>query len=510
MTVERNGTAAEFRLDFGAGAFLLLVLVLQVAIYVTYPVSSAVAPEGADWFGWWDQGRYYESAIALSEGDLTPERHWYSIGYALLGAPFAAILPRHPFLPANILATLVFAWAFLAYFRPLIGYWPSVLAFLAALLLPPVIWMPWQVVLPFWLQFVIPWNTIPVAAAFMTILLLMRGLGDHPGRRRDVVLGLCAGLIAVTRPVDLLPLVPVVGVYVWQRLVVDRRWLNVAAGLLGSIAVVGPVLVLTFSIYGGLLSPYQTMSAEVGMSPASIPYRALATLLDSATFGISHSLFDVAPLLFLAAPLALVWAVLDRRNGLLPVTVALVAIATYLSYNDFSPLNIFRFFLVHYIVWTFPIFVAGGVAGLLLLVRARRWAALAACGVLVPVLLASLTLSERGVPDARIAIRDQGEDQVLYTLALDSPRKVHAVDFARARTPSDSGLPLEEFDVRVDGVPLLLFKGYRAIAIQNGVRFLFTRPVTAERIEIALGGTIANKPAVEGRVRAVAFRPALK
>ncbi len=336
MTTGTN-PATGFRVDSGVAAFLLLVLMLQTAVYLTYPVSTAVAPAGADWIGWWDQGRYHESAWALAAGDLSPERHWYPIGYALLGAPFAGILPRHIFLPANILANLIFAGAFLAYFRPLIGYWPTVLAFLAALLLPPIIWLPFSVVLPFWLQFVIPWNTIPVAAAYMTILLLMRGIGEHPGVGRDVVLGVSAGLIAVTRPVDLLPLAPVVAVYVWQRLVVDRRWRNVAAGLLGTIAIVVPVLLLTFSIHGGLSSPYRSVSTTIGLSPASIPYRALATLLDSATYGTGQSLFDLAPLLFLAVPLALAWAVLDRRNGLLPMAVVLVAVGGTSPTTTFRP-----------------------------------------------------------------------------------------------------------------------------------------------------------------------------
>lgn len=371
---EGPGGRAIFGLDGRALLFLFAVGLMEVALYATHPNSSLTARASNDWYGWWDQGQYFKSARAFAAGDLAPESHWYAPGYALLAAVFVPLLPRNPFLLVNLASFLIFAGAFLAYFRPILGYWPTVVAFLAGLLIPPVIWVPFQLNVPFWTQFAIPWNTVPIAAAYMAILLMIRRLRNSGSPGLDLALGASAGLVAVTRPIDIVPLVLVAMAYVWHRIVLQRRWINLAIGAGGACLVIGPVIALSLAVHGGIDMPYVKASSRIGLSIVDLPERAFAILLDaSTTFGEPLSLFRAAPLLFVAVPLSFAWAFLDRRNGLLPIAVAAASILTYLAYNDFGPHNIFRFLLVHYIVWTVPVFLAGGLAGFLLLARRQRW-----------------------------------------------------------------------------------------------------------------------------------------
>lgn len=501
---DRAPRAMLLPLDAGLVAFLAVVTVLFALSYATYPVSPFNAPSGGDWFGWWDQSSYLKSAEAFARGDLAPGSHWYPPGYALLGAPFVHLFPRDPFAVVNLVFTLVFAAGFLAYFRPVIGYWATVLSFFASLLLPAVLWLPWRVDLPFWLQFTIPWNSVPVAAAFMLVIVMMRTLRERRSVLPDIVIGASAGLVAVTRPIDVIPLAPIALIYLWRRLTPSIRWRNLAAGVAGLLAVLGPVAVLMLAIHGGLETPYAAKSAAIGLSLANIPYKAFIVLLDPSTAGGPLSLLEVAPLFYLAIPLAVVWAILDRRNGLVPVLMALAALVTYLAYNDFFPHNMFLFFLVHYFVWALPVLMAGGVAGLFLLVREKRHALLLVSAVIVPLLVASLRLKEVAVPAQVETAEETGG--VRYRITMGRPRTVDAIDFRGIlSTRSATDVPLYDGDLRADGEDLALFKGYRAFTVRRGTRFVLTGPATAREFEVLLDDSFAASPDLKTRVRPTRF-----
>ena len=64
------------------------------------PGASAIHPEG--WWRWSDQGLYLKSIHALAHLDFNRDRHWYPLGYALLGAPFERLMPMYPLLFVNL------------------------------------------------------------------------------------------------------------------------------------------------------------------------------------------------------------------------------------------------------------------------------------------------------------------------------------------------------------------------------------------------------------------------
>ena len=140
--------------------FALIVTTLHLALYVT-TTGSPFDRSAPAWQGWWDQSQYLKSAVAFSEGNLAADQHWYALGYPLLGAPFVALLPKDPFFVVNMVSVVLFALAFLAYFRPLIGAIPSMAAFLGAQLLPASVQAPHHVDYPIWLQSIIRGTPCP-------------------------------------------------------------------------------------------------------------------------------------------------------------------------------------------------------------------------------------------------------------------------------------------------------------------------------------------------------------
>ena len=77
-----------------AVAGVLLIYVDAYLHHYAFPTAPAL---GNGWWGWADQGRYYEAAWAWAHGNLNPAHHWYLPGYPLIGAVFYWLSPTHPF-----------------------------------------------------------------------------------------------------------------------------------------------------------------------------------------------------------------------------------------------------------------------------------------------------------------------------------------------------------------------------------------------------------------------------
>ena len=81
-----------------AGAVLLsLLYVYNYLAYYALPGNQPAHSEG--WWGWWDQSQFLKSTLALGRLDFSADQHWYPLGYAMLGVPFAGLLRLrlHPF-----------------------------------------------------------------------------------------------------------------------------------------------------------------------------------------------------------------------------------------------------------------------------------------------------------------------------------------------------------------------------------------------------------------------------
>lgn len=485
--------------------WVALVTILHLIVYVSL-AGSPLADSATGWQGWWDQSQYLKSARGLAAGDLRADQHWYALGYPLLGAPFVNLVPKDPFLIVNLLSIVVFAAAFLAYFRPLIGDVPSMAAFLVAHLVPTSIAAPQHVNLPLWLQYVIPWNTTPVAALLMVILLLVRGLRVDDSPLNDLVLGVLAAVVVAIRPIDALPLLVMGGFYFRERARREGATAKIGAAVIGAGLTLSLYAALSLAIYGGIATPYHDAVRAIGVSLSDFHERAYAILIDA---GVTHgepraALSDVQPWLTIAIPLAIAWAAIDIKSGLPAVTAVGVSIASYVAYNDFWPYALLRFFLIHYLVWTLPILAAAGLSGAVAMIRDRRWIVLGSV-LASAAILASLRLVALPVASTRVSIEPQSNGETRYVLLFDRVQDVDAIDLAGAVAVDTTAVTLKPLSVTKDTTPLAIFSGYRPLQLPSGLRIGFNTHVEAAHIALVLDRAITNHPANASDVRALTF-----
>jgi hypothetical protein len=354
------------------------------------PGNSAAYPLG--WWGWFDQGRTIESIRALAAFDLAPDHHLYPLGYALLGAPFVRLFPDHPLLLVDLACLLAALAAFVA-FAARLG--------LAARFAVPVFLLAGADGTVF-LQWVVPWNTTPVAALLWGLLALVAAHAQDEGSpRRNLrvfAIGLLAAAVIAFRPTDaaVAGVCVIGGAFAARR----RRGRDLAWLALGGLAALAPIAAIHLAIYGPHASPYMKVAGAIGFAPADLAWKAFVLLSDPRPwFGEGTGLLRRDPWVALAvAGLLPALATAGRRDpaGRLPVVLALALLAhaaLYLSFVDLLPTGLWRYYNVHYWAWAMPGY--GLLAALLLRdLAARRRPALAS----VP--LAMLVLALRAAPVA--------------------------------------------------------------------------------------------------------------
>lgn len=464
---------------------LLLFGFIWLHLYVSHP-ASPVEGAGQSWYGWWDQGNYIRSARALAVGNLAASEHWYPVGYAMLGAPFAFLGFSDPFAIVNFILFLWFVWLFWRTFSPFVGELGAVGAFAVAVFLPLRTEIPYTTELPFLVQFVIPWNTIPIAPLYLALFLTIRKLDTSPGLTRDILIGAIAAWIICLRITDAFPLVFAAAAYLVIRFRSARFWKHIVSACIGGLGVLMPFVWLMLAIHGGIQPGYLQVSADIGLSASDLHERATQILFDaSATHGEPESaLFDLNPILALALPFALLWGVRGGINGALLVLTAIASIALYLAYNDFWPYNVIRFYLVHYIVWTFPVLIAAGLAGIMALARDGAWrAALGAAAASIALL--NLDLGLHPIEGTRTTTEVLAEGGIGYTIALPARSEIDAIDFLSASAPEGRDPTLLPIKVFTDGGrELKVFSGYRTIQLSDRLRVLFNTHIVADEVTI--------------------------
>jgi len=328
------------------------------------------------WWSWWDQSQYIESARALATGALVPIRHWYPLGYSLMGAPFTRWSHAHPMLPVNLASLLLCYAGFLAFARRAgVERGWAVALFLAGAAGDRTLFEGW----------IVPWNTIPAAALIW--LLLATVAGHMQGARRPFLVGLLAAAIPLVRPTELVLAVPCVLAAIasglwrppprerpagdgrqdgepgggWMRArwardgwVRDRWMRDLGLLALGGLLAVVPYGLLHWRIYGLGPSPYMAMSTGVGFTLHGFGWKAYTVLSDpQAWFLDGLGLLWRAPYAALApAGLAVAWA--HGRAAVLLAVLAVVHSVLYLSYADLLPTGLWRYSNVHYWQWVLP------------------------------------------------------------------------------------------------------------------------------------------------------------
>ena len=340
------------------------------------PVSGSLG-----WLGWFDQGWYFTSANSLSNLRFEDTHHWYPIGYPLLGAFFFKLLGPHLFLIVNLTSFLAFFTFFYRTFREYLGSWLTFLTFLVALLIPVEIQVPHSVRFPIATQFIIPWNSIPVAAIYAYLIYHSLPLSPPVTSAKSGVIGALVGALFFLRPVDLVALLPLSIAFLSKLSHQTSHRREALWAVSGFYATFGPLLLLSLYIHGSLNSDYVQTSKNIGLDFSRVLERFALLFIDATPiFGTKENpLIELQPWLPLALPFFTSWAYLDRRVGGTIVSTALLSLFTYLGYNDLLPTNLFKFNVIHYFVWLLPYLLAGAVVSMLIAVRQPKKLLIPAC-----------------------------------------------------------------------------------------------------------------------------------
>lgn len=316
-----------------------------LALYLGDPALPGNDPaEPLGWWGWFDQSVTLRSTAALVAGSFDPAKHHYPLGYSLLAAPFYSAMPKHAFFAVDLLSFLGAFAGFVALARRMAV--PGVLAaalFGFATLADPLLFREW----------IVPWNTTPVAA--FVWLLLGSAAAWLDGQRRPFRIGLLIGAIAACRPSDVLCALPplvtlaIASAPAWRT---RRR----ESGLLiaGLAVVLLPLAALHVAIYGLHQSPYMASSARIGFTRFDLGWKAYVLFVDPYPWfadgvGILQHAHWVA--LGLAG---LFPALLRDAKSRMLAGVLVVHGLLYASYVDLLPTGLWRFLNIHYFAWAFP------------------------------------------------------------------------------------------------------------------------------------------------------------
>ncbi len=337
------------------GCGLALLYMQRYVEFFALPGNVPGHPEG--WWGWFDQSKYIESARAFAAFDFAPARHWYPLGYSLMGAPFIGLSPQHPFMLVDLLSLLACYAGFLAFARRLgVGPGWSVLIFAVSVAGSRTLFAQW----------IVPWNTSPVSAL---IWALLASVAAHmQGSRRPVLIGLLAACLPLIRPTEAL----LAGLCVLAGAASDVRQAPryVARALLGGLLPVLPYALLHWRIYGLAASDYMLNSRDIGFTLHGLAWKAYVVLVDPrAWFLDGDGLLRGAPFMALAvAGLAVAFA--HGRAAILLALLLVVHTVLYLAYVDLLPTGLWRYMNVHYWSWTFP---GAGLLAFLLVRDLLRW-----------------------------------------------------------------------------------------------------------------------------------------
>lgn len=385
MIAETKPLGGDRLVTYGA----IVLVALYLFRYLGFPdLPGNVSANPMGWWGWFDQSKTLESAHAFAHGDLSAGHHWYPLGYALTGALFERLMPMHAFFAVNVASLLAVYWAFLAVCRRLAisTGWSIVIFYLAV-----------AVDYQLFAQWIIPWNTTPVAALMWLLLANVAAYWD--GERRPLLIGLLAGAVPVFRPVELAVVAPcLLAVLV---IAVRRGWTwrsDVLRIAIGFSLPVTCYLLAHLCIYGPQASDYMRLSRGLGFSAHGLVWKAYVILVEPrAWFHGGEGLLHHVPWMALGIA-GLILAFVRGGLRLILAVVVLCHAVTYLCYVDFLPSGLWRYYLVHYWTWVLPAYGALGFLLLRELARPVTASERRLAGVALAVTVAILCVEIKPVP----------------------------------------------------------------------------------------------------------------
>lgn len=314
------------------------------------------------WVQSFDQSRYVASALGFAHGDLSAATHWYPLGYALLAAPFAWILPQEPFFLVDLALFVACVLAFVGVARRMgVGPLAATLTFLLGTMVHGKLADLWTR----------PWTTTLSAPLFWALIAQVLALVEPdaesatPRPRAMLVLGLLAGALPLVRPADgLMGALAVLAAFalLWRQRRLDIA--GVAWVALGGLALVVPYALLHLAIYGPQATEYARGAAAQGFAFADLPWKAYVVLVSAAPwFPDAPSLIELMPWVLPGlAGLGLLWWRGDARTRTALALIALIGVphvVMALAYTDLQPPGLWRFKNAHYFKWLFPLLALG-------------------------------------------------------------------------------------------------------------------------------------------------------
>jgi len=368
---------------------LLLGAVIYLLAYLRHndlPGNHPTHPAEA-WWGWWDQSQYLKTARAIATGTLGPDTLWYPVGYSLLAAPFWLIAPKHAFFLPDLFLVLAFVIALWKIARLHVTRIEALLIVFGFCALHP--WTLRD-------SFVIPWNSIPTAAAFAWGIWILL---SRPHLAGSIALSCIVAAAYWFRPADAFSMAPMLVASVLRLSPWRDKWRAALAGMTIVAVSVAGVGLLHLSIFGTWQSNYDRIANNVGFLSLPFSLKCYWLLVDPSLFFLEtfSGLLIRFPWLMLA-PAAIVTLV-HRHGwpGLGAVSTILLSLALYVSFNDFHPLNVLRFKLIHYIAWTMPVLFIGCYVCLTRGWRHRLLAGAVPAGIGISVLILSFKAELRPV-----------------------------------------------------------------------------------------------------------------
>ncbi len=333
----------------GAGVVLSGCIACAYAVaYFQHPLfpGHAAIDVTRGWWTWTDQNRYLTEAAALAQWQLDATSYFYPIGYPMLGALFWKWMPVNPFFIPDLLLVLVaaFAWWRIAQ-RVLSRLEAVVVGMIFAATHAGLIGQ----------TMIVPWNTIATQAALLVgiwIAIELRG-----GR----AVGWLSVLAAITywiRPIDAVAFAPLLVFATWRLGTWREKFLWGAVGVAIIAAAAVGVGRLNMAVFGQWRTPYEWASMHgIGFFSYPVACKLYWLLVDGRQFfaETEPALLLRYPWLLLVLPGAVFWIQREGRVAAVALSAVAVNWFLYVNYNDFLPSDIYRFTLIHYLTWSFPL-----------------------------------------------------------------------------------------------------------------------------------------------------------
>jgi hypothetical protein len=341
---------------------MIVALAMTVNFLLAYRSNTYLQVPGVGWWAAFDQGQYFKSAVAWSQGNLDPSQHWYLSGYPLLAAPFIKFMSVHAFAVPNLICLLVSLWFFTriaAELAPRVPYAATcgALLFAAVTSISPL-------GLDIW---VVPWSTTAaVPLVYACLLCASRFIRQSDRPIYAFLAGLTGSLISAFRPIDSLPVLlastfGMVAAAVRRR---PGRW-QILVSATAIIAGVGLALcifgAIYLPIYGFKESEYISLSNQIGFEYRLVPLHWVTLMLDPRPLSTDgQGLIEAFPWMaggfaglgvFLLLPLG-------GTNRLAHATIILSVVfctILYLAYRAMLPAGLFQQGNYHYFKWIYPI-----------------------------------------------------------------------------------------------------------------------------------------------------------